>query len=69
MINKAKDAILKAMSATTDAEDIQMLAMAYQTLVNAETQEKMTEWQTAPCECDGCNKDKFPENGILGYND
>jgi len=54
MINKAKDAILKAMFATTDAEDIQMLAMAYQTLVNAETQEKMTEWQTRDCNCPQC---------------
>ncbi len=54
MINKAKEAILTMMSATTDAEDIQMLAMAYQTLVNAETQEKMAEWQTRDCNCPQC---------------
>jgi hypothetical protein len=54
MINKVKEAIVTMMSATTDAEDIQMLAMAYQALVNAETQEKLTEWQTRDCNCPQC---------------
>ncbi len=72
MTNNAKQAILKAIEEACRINlsvDAKNLSEAYQMLVQAECQARMTDWQTAPCECDGCNKDKFPEDGILGYND
>lgn len=53
-VDKAKEAILTNISDGLSVEGVKILAEAYAMLVNAETQEKMTEWQTRDCNCPQC---------------
>ncbi len=59
-INTAKTALLDALIKTSEADlgsNALAFAEAFAVLTNAENQVRMTDWQTAPCTCEGCRGD------------
>ena len=57
MTNNAKQAILDALIETCKADlgsNAKAFAEAYQMLVNADIQVRMTDWQTRECDCKDC---------------
>lgn len=57
MIDNTKQKLLTAIElavADKDSEDAMAWAQVYSALVHADTQERMTEWQTKDCNCPDC---------------
>ena len=65
MTKEAKEAILKwVASGDYDPEATRMLVDSYVALVNADIQEKMSDWQVSKCDCPEC-RDEL-DDGVIG---